>query len=91
MLSEETKAICKQLTEAITARLDEVCGPVSVSPRVMRAMILASQQQMQLSFSNGKLVTIVEADDAPEITEAVDAACQTAVGIASTAETASAT
>jgi hypothetical protein len=75
MISDETKAICQELSAAITARLDAVRRPIAVSPRVMRAMIIASQQQMTLSFPGGKLVTLIERDDAPPLEAAVEAAC----------------
>lgn len=39
---------------------------LSISPRRMRALILFSQQRMQLQI-NGKLITLVEDSDAPDL------------------------
>ncbi len=39
---------------------------LNISPRRMRALILFSQQRMQLQI-NGKLITLVEDSDAPDL------------------------
>jgi hypothetical protein len=48
---------------------------VLINPRRMRALILYSQQRMQVQFNN-KRITLVEDNDAPELASAIEAATQ---------------
>lgn len=77
-LDEMTAQLCKETVDTLTPVAASVKRPIRISPRRMRALILASQQRMTLQFqtSSGVVnVQVVEDDNAPDLLAATLDAC----------------
>lgn len=69
--AEETMQLLEQTVRA--GRV--IAKPVAVTPRRMRALILFSQQRMNVNI-NGQIIQLVEDDSAPQdLAEAIAEAC----------------
>lgn len=79
-LDQLTQELCKETVETIKLRAQDIRQPVAVSARRMRALILATQERMTITV-DGVPVVLFVADNAPELSDAINAACEGGVDV----------